>query len=667
MCVFNFFEKKLNSNFRRNYNESEHNITIFGIIVIIGFLGFYFFNIYLNGSKKYENIYLRLIACVLSLFLIFKNFLPKNLKKLLPWLWYVTLLYTLPFFFTFMFLKNSFLSIWQLNCLISVVVLMLLVDWVSLIFLEIIGVSIAYVSYALTTSSPSIPEDTTQLVLSMLAVITYCALLSHKNINVQKEKIAAIKRISEEVAHDIRSPLTALRMATEHISILPEDQRVMIRTSTTRVNDIANNLLTNVEVTGTGHTEIRIPELLSSTLDRIVSEKRAQYSNQEITFDLQIPSDLFTVFVNVQPIELKRVLSNLINNSVEAFKKKEGTITLKLSKEGTHVSIHVIDNGCGISPALLGKIFEEKQSFGKKGGHGLGLSHAKRVIQLWEGEITVSSQLNHGTEIKIILPAEKEPPVWFAPAIVVSEKSTVVVIDDDDFIHLVWKERFKESLAKGLIHLISFYSLESFTEWFEKNKDPSYFLLMDYEFRNTEKTGLDSLKKLHVPSTQAVLVTSRYEEPDIRYQCKQHGFRIVPKNISANIPIKIIGEVMTITPPEKTTKPSASDNQPVDLILIDDNEALITAWKERAVYKKKKMKAFLSIEAFLKEAEQYDKKTKIYVDSNLGGGVKGEVASEEIAKRGFKQIHLCTGFAGDPSKFAKYPWIKSVQRKEPPF
>ena len=124
---------------------------------------------------------------------------------------------------------------------------------------------------------------------------------------------------------------------------------------------------------------------------------------------------------------------------------------------------------------------------------------------------------------------------------------------------------------------------------------------------------------------------------------------------------------MTITPPEKTTKPSESDNQPVDLILIDDNEALIVAWKERAVYKKKKMKAFLSIEAFLKEAEQYDKKTKIYLDSNLGGGVKGEVASEEIAKRGFKQIHLCTGFAGDPSKFAKYPWIKTVRGKEPPF
>ena len=512
MCVFNFFEKKLNSNFRRNYNESEHNITIFGIIVIIGFLGFYFLNIYLNGSKKYENIYLRLIACVLSLFLIFKNFLPKNLKKLLPWLWYVTLLYTLPFFFTFMFLKNSSLSIWQLNCLISVVVLMLLVDWFSLIFLEIIGISIAYVSYVLTTSSPSIPKDTTQLVLSILAVVTYCAFFMRTKSAFEKMKtqLATQKRISEEVAHDIRSPLTALRMATEHISILPEDQRVMIRTSTTRVNDIANNLLTNVEVTGTGHTEIRIPELLSSTLDRIVSEKRAQYSNQEITFDLQIPSDLFTIFVNVQPIELKRVLSNLINNSVEAFKKKEGTITLKLSKEGTHVSIHVIDNGCGIPPALLDKIFEEKQSFGKKGGHGLGLSHAQRVVQLWEGEITVSSELNHGTEIKIILPAETEPPVWFAPAIVVSEKSTVVVIDDDDFIHLVWKERFKESLANSLITLLSFYSLESFTEWFEKNKDPSYFLLMDYEFRNTEKTGLDSLKKLHVPSTQAVLVTSRY-------------------------------------------------------------------------------------------------------------------------------------------------------------
>ena len=621
------------------------------------------------GSADNISLLVRITISFLCLFLVIRKYWPSKCKPFFPLYWYFTILYTLPFFFTFMLLRNNFSYEWVLNSLTGAVLFVLLVDFLSFLILTPIGILLGILLFKAIVGGPILlPSHLKAFLVAYGSVFVFGALFSRKRENfLLHEKIAAIKRISEEVAHDIRSPLTALRMATEHISILPEDQRVMIRTSTTRVNDIANNLLTNVEVTGTGHTEIRIPELLSSTLDRIVSEKRAQYSNQEITFDLQIPTDLFTIFVNVQPIELKRVLSNLINNSVEAFKKKEGTITLKLSKEGTHVSIHVIDNGCGISPALLGKIFEEKQSFGKKGGHGLGLSHAKRVVQLWEGEITVSSQLNHGTEIKIILPAEKEPPVWFAPAIVVSEKSTVVVIDDDDFIHLVWKERFKESLAKGLITLLSFYSLESFTEWFEKNEDPSYFLLMDYEFRNTEKTGVDSLKKLRVPSTQAVLVTSRYEEPDIRYQCKQHGFKIVPKNISANIPIKIIGEVMTITPPEKTTKPPASGNQPVDLILIDDNEALIVAWKERAVYKKKKMKAFLSIEAFLKEAEQYDKKTKIYVDSNLGGGVKGEVASEEIAKRGFKQIHLCTGFAGDPSKFAKYPWIKTVRGKEPPF
>ena len=665
----NMFFQKIWQYLCRTTKDSEPQFVILGILLLTTFL-YYFANKSFLPTSTYENFPLRIVTFLLGVLLIARKLWPKWLIFLSPIVWYGTLLYTMPFFFSFMLFKNFDSSIWKVNGMLGLVLFAIFVsDWIPFFVLTSLGIGIAWISYYSTTENIHIYNDMFALFLAYAISVVYCLLFLHSKESVRKAKAEAQKRISEEVAHDIRSPLTALRFATEDLSMLPENRRVMIRNSTTRVSDIANNLLMNLEEIETGHVEKRIPVLLSTTLDQMLSEKRAQYSNQNIEFELNIPRPLMTLFVNVQPIEFKRVLSNLINNSVEAFKKAEGTVTLTLSREEDLVTIQLIDNGCGIPPKLLQKIFEKGQSFGKKGGHGLGLSHAKRTINLWEGEITVSSEVKKGTMITILLPAEKEPPKWFAPQINVPENTTVVVIDDDDFIHLVWKERFKDSLTQGLINLISFRSLDKFTEWFQQNQNSSYFLLMDYEFKNTKTTGPEILKKLQVPSTQALVVTSHFEELDIRHECIKQELKIVPKNIASSIPINIIGAVMTIAPhaSKKPAEPISGEKQKVDLVLIDDDNEVIAAWRDKAKHENKKLVTFSSIKAFLKEADQYDRKTKICVDSDLGNGIKGEIASEDIAKLGFKRIHLCTGYSSSPERFAKYPWIIGIQGKDPLF
>ena len=652
----------------RTTEDSEPQFLLIGVLLLLPTCLFYFINQYSGETLVYESFYVRFIASLLGILLMVRKFWPRWLIRFSPIVWYMTLLYSIPFFASFMILKNGDSTIWKVNGLQGLVVLAIFVtDWMPYLIISVLGMVLGWMVYCLTTVDIQIPHDMSTIFCAYVISVTYCLIFLRSKESVRKTKFEIQKRISQEIAHDIRSPLTVLRMATEDLSALAESKRIMIRNSTIRVSDIANNLLSNLEEMGTGHVEKRAPELLSTTLDRMLSEKRTQYSNQKIEFELAIPNALMTLFVNVQPIEFKRVLSNLINNSVEAFKKQEGRVTLTLRQENNLVKIDVADNGRGIPPKLLRKIFEQGQSFGKKGGHGLGLSHAQRTINLWGGKITIVSEMNVGTTITVGLPIEKEPPKWFASEINVPENATIVVIDDDDFIHLVWKERFNDSLAKGLVNLISFRSLDKFTEWFQQNKKSSYFLLMDYEFKNAKATGPETLKKLQVSPTQALLVTSYFEEPHIRYECVQQGLKIVPKNISSVIPVKIIGAVLTTPAPEKLSQSLVAESKQVDLVLIDDDEEVIEAWMNKAVLKKKKMVGFSSIEAFLKEAEQYDRKTKIYVDSDLGNGVKGEIASENIAKLGFKQIHLCTGYSYNPEKFAKYPWIIKVQGKEPPF
>jgi len=80
---------------------------------------------------------------------------------------------------------------------------------------------------------------------------------------------------------------------------------------------------------------------------------------------------------------------------------------------------------------------------------------------------------------------------------------------------------------------------------------------------------------------------------------------------------------------------------------------------------KKVLKAYPSAEAFLKEADQFDKGTPVYVDSDLGNGSKGEEVSKEISQMGFTNIYLATGYRS--TDFGPLPWLKGIVGKAPPW
>lgn len=77
------------------------------------------------------------------------------------------------------------------------------------------------------------------------------------------------------------------------------------------------------------------------------------------------------------------------------------------------------------------------------------------------------------------------------------------------------------------------------------------------------------------------------------------------------------------------------------------------------------LKVYESVEAFFKEAAQFDKTTPIYIDSHLGEGIKGEEVSKSIFEMGFTNIYLATGY--NPNDFGDLPWIKGIVGKSPPW
>jgi hypothetical protein len=99
------------------------------------------------------------------------------------------------------------------------------------------------------------------------------------------------------------------------------------------------------------------------------------------------------------------------------------------------------------------------------------------------------------------------------------------------------------------------------------------------------------------------------------------------------------------------------------IVLVDDDKLVHINWSSYCKKNGLPFFAYKSIEEFLAVSSSFDKSTRIYIDSNLGDGIKGEIESEKIFKLGFTNLYLATGYQkGDIEKPA---WIIEVYSKSP--
>jgi signal transduction histidine kinase len=244
--------------------------------------------------------------------------------------------------------------------------------------------------------------------------LTKRALDAERNL-IEQTRISASVEIAKQVAHDIRSPLSALNIVSSVLFELPEEKRRVVTNSISRINDIANDLLKqkieiqSLNVSGPTVTSLDASEMIqvSSLVDNLVAEKRLQYQDHEL---MQIEADYIGTLDVVTKTDgkvLARVLSNCINNSVEALSQRFGKIIVAVRATGSQVIISIKDNGKGIPADILEKLGRQGVSYGKGGttsGSGLGVYHAKRTVEALGGSFTIHSVLGRGTDVSIKLP-----------------------------------------------------------------------------------------------------------------------------------------------------------------------------------------------------------------------------------------------------------------------
>jgi signal transduction histidine kinase len=344
------------------------------------------------------------------------------------------------------------------------------------------------------------------------------SLLNQKNLEIENQNLKIesathIAQIASQVSHDIRSPLAALQMVLKQIDNVPEEYRLLISSSVQRINDIANNLLNTSKNHRAEYEKDSLPfqlqsELIAPLIDSIVSEKRMQYLDKlKIKIELELDHS-YGLFAEVNSIEFKSLISNLINNSVDAFESKGIVVIKVVQAEEDKILITIKDNGKGIPKHILTKLGEKGLTYGKtnsESGSGLGVYHAKQTIESFGGFFDIESSLGHGTTIKIFLPITKAP-IWFLEKLHLTQDENILILDDDVVIHQIWSKHFN---GKSL-ETQNFTNGNEFSKYVKLHGNKN-LCLVDYELQGQNHTGLDLIESLQI-ANHAILVTSHYEK-----------------------------------------------------------------------------------------------------------------------------------------------------------
>jgi signal transduction histidine kinase len=216
----------------------------------------------------------------------------------------------------------------------------------------------------------------------------------------ERESNLAYIHNAKSIAHDIQSPLAALSVVMDDLETLPEMARELTMHAINRIQDIADELSEHGEVKEVKESNCLPSVLLHNTLN----EKIIEYGHCE---DLQvkfIDNTKGSELVKMVRSDFSRIVSNLVNNSIESM-DHFGSIKVEANTVKDQYQIIIQDNGGGFPASILNKPITRGQSIGKESGKGLGLYHAKKLIDAWGGKMSLSN--NSGALISLSLPISR--------------------------------------------------------------------------------------------------------------------------------------------------------------------------------------------------------------------------------------------------------------------
>ncbi|WP_121337156.1 PAS domain-containing sensor histidine kinase [Flavobacterium sp. 123] len=220
----------------------------------------------------------------------------------------------------------------------------------------------------------------------------------------QGEREEAWREMAKQVAHEIKNPLTPMRLTVQSFQrkFDPSDADVK-----QKMKDYSDTLIQQIDtmnaVASAFSNFASMPAQQNETLNVVeVVELAMDIFNEDyITFE----KDAAEIISKIDRTQLIRIITNLVKNAIQSIpeQQEKKAISVRVKKESKNVLIIVKDNGIGIEPKDINRIFEPKFTT-KSSGMGLGLGIIKNIIENYKGTITFDTEYEKGTTFTVSLP-----------------------------------------------------------------------------------------------------------------------------------------------------------------------------------------------------------------------------------------------------------------------
>ena len=283
----------------------------------------------------------------------------------------------------------------------------------SLLSVLAVNYAFTYPYYAIDLISPEcVASAIIMLVVAIMTSTLTTKVKLQEKIKTETEKERMRANLLRAISHDLRTPLTTIYGSCS--AILENYNTLTTKQKQTLLSEIqqdsmwlirmVENLLSITRIDGKKVQLSKVPTVLEELIDTVLIKFHKHYPEQQV--DIEIPDDFISIPMDAMLIE--QVLINLLENAV-VHAKDMTKLALTVTIENNQARFHVYDNGCGISPDKLDKLFtgyfdtEQNLIDGKRNNMGIGLSVCSAIIKAHGGDIFVKNNKEGGASFYFTL------------------------------------------------------------------------------------------------------------------------------------------------------------------------------------------------------------------------------------------------------------------------
>ncbi len=344
-------------------------------------------------------------------------------------------------------------------------------------------------------------------------------------------KMEAIGTLAGGIAHDFNNILTPIMGYSEIMRLSLQDGKLDRDTSLTYIDQIlmaakrARKLIEQVLVFSR-HTEIKERK---QAIHPIIKEGlKLMQATVPASIELVEEIDVNCGQVSVDPVEIHQIIVNLCMNALEAMSGTKGFLKVVLQKsdrlepQGNWLELSVSDNGCGIPPENIDRIFDPYFTTKEKArGTGMGLAMVHGIITRQGGRLEVESEVRKGTTVKLYLPVIEEKIDMeniVDTALFPGSKEHILLVDDEEQVAVATAEMLKKLNYRVTALTSARHALLEFL------KQPGWFDMVITDLTMPYMSGIDLCEKIkEVRVDIPVLLFSGYLEEFSRSKAVQAG------------------------------------------------------------------------------------------------------------------------------------------------